>query len=106
MNLAQVKLQLIEYLSLVIKALASSVRPTPPTTQMLRAIERCADTIAHIGQYDREELQHAFQVEHLSTMASDLGATLETFEAELYASRDNVPTKDDIAKLIALIKKA
>lgn len=106
MNLVQVKLQLIEYLSLVIKALASSVRPTPPTTPMLMAIERCADTIAHIGQYDREGLQHAFQVEHLSTMAGFLGSTLEAFSTELYASRYNVPSKDDIAKLIALIEKA
>jgi hypothetical protein len=62
----------IEYLSLVAKALASSARPTPPTQPMLMAIERCADTIAHIAQYDRENLQRAFQVEYLSTMAGFL----------------------------------
>lgn len=39
---------------------------------MLMAIERCADTIAHIAQYDRENLQRAFQVEYLSTMAGFL----------------------------------
>jgi hypothetical protein len=32
---------------------------------MLMAIERCADTIAHIAQYDRENLQRAFQIEYL-----------------------------------------
>lgn len=106
MNLVQLKLQLIEYLSLVAKALASSARPTPPTTPMLMAIERCADTIAHIAQYDREGLQEAFQVEHLNTMAGFLDSTLDAFSTELTASRYHVPTQGDIAKLIALIEKA
>ena len=106
MKLAQIKLQLIEYLSLVAKALVSSAQPTQPTSTMLLAVERCADTIAHIAQYDREELQHAFQVEHLSTMAGFLNQTLRIFSAELSTSCCHIQSQAEVASLVLLIEQA
>ena len=109
MNIVQIKLQLIENFSLVAKALASSARPTPPTGSMLQASERCADTIAHIAhiaQFDREDLQHAFQVEHLTTMGGFLNQTLKAFSAELSTSPCHVPSQADMANLIRFIEQA
>lgn len=105
MNVVQVKLQLIEYLSLTVKSLASSARPTPPTRQMLAAIERCSDTIAHIAQYDRDNLEHAFQVEHLSTMAGFLKETLKLFSTELSTGGYHVPSQADMDALTDLIEQ-
>lgn len=103
MNTVQIKLTLIEYFSLAVKAFASSARTTVPTRHTLIAIERCSDTIAHIVQYERDNLPNDFQLEHLNKMAGFLIETLKLFSVELNSSGYNVPSHDDVAALLSEI---